>query len=94
MARIPDRSIKVRQATIDAMNKKGMEASIAHANSGKASAEEVEAARRFYGKRITGGTTPVTSEAKLPRSPLPKPASAEKSLAEKRVKNKYAVRSI
>lgn len=98
-AYVPNKSIKVRQATIDAMNKRGMEASLAHANSGKASEEEVEAARRFYGKRVTGSaaSTPAASAEKaLPRAPLPKPASTVSNLAEKRVrdKNKYAVRAV
>lgn len=97
--------IKVRQATIDAMNKRGMEASLAYANSGKANEEEVEAARRFYGKRVTGSAAPAastektmkaTTEKKLPRAPLPKPQATSSDLATQRVrqKNRYAVRAV
>lgn len=102
---VPNKNIKVRQATIDAMNKRGMEASLAHANSGKANEEEIEAARRFYGKKVTGSAAPAastaktlkaTTEKKLPRQPLPKPVSSASDLATKRVrdKNKYAVRAV
>ena len=50
-------AIKVSQSVIDEIKKKGMGQAIAHANSGKASAEFVEGAKRFYGNRV-GGSTP------------------------------------
>jgi hypothetical protein len=101
--------VKVRQATLDAMNKRGMAANIAHANSGKANEEELEAARRYYGKRITGTALKATAEGKLkattekalPRQPLPKPTSSSgglgKSTGGKGVgkgASKYAVRAV
>lgn len=57
----PDRKatggrIRVSQATVDELNRHSMAENIAKANSGKASPEFVEAARRFYPGKIHGGT--------------------------------------
>lgn len=43
---------KVSQATIDSMKSMGMQKAIQKANSGNASAEFVEGAKRMYGKRV------------------------------------------
>lgn len=48
-----DKSVKVSQLTVDSMKKLGMKAAIDKANSGSADSEYVEAAKRFYGNRIT-----------------------------------------
>ncbi len=47
-------AIKVSQAVIDEIKKKGMSASIKEANSGSSSAEFLEGAKRMYGNRVTG----------------------------------------
>ncbi len=60
-----NKNIKVSQLTIDSMKKLGMSKAIERANSGQASEEEVEGARRFYGNRIK---TPAKSVA--PVSPV------------------------
>lgn len=49
--------VKVSQATVDKINKMGMKAAISHAGSGQADGEFVEAAKRFYGKRVTEATS-------------------------------------
>lgn len=51
---VANKSILVSQATIDNMKRMGMSKAIERANSGQASEEEVEGARRFYGNRVTG----------------------------------------
>lgn len=52
-------STKVSQSTVDQLRKGNMAANLARANSGKASAEYVEAARRFYGNRVKGTGKPI-----------------------------------
>lgn len=67
-----DKSINVSQLTVDSMKKLGMKAAIDRANSGTAGAEFTEAAKRFYGNRITGGAKPAAGGPKMrPTGPTP-----------------------
>lgn len=47
-------AIKVSQSVIDEIKKKGMSAALAHANSGSATTEFTEGAKRMYGNRVKG----------------------------------------
>lgn len=51
---VPNAKIKVKQITVDGMKQLGMKKAIEKANSGGADNEFVEAAKRFYGNRVTG----------------------------------------
>lgn len=59
-----DRTIKVNQSTIDEIKKLGMSEAIKKANSGGASREFVEGAKRFYGGNKVSGTTTGGNESK------------------------------
>lgn len=47
-----NKSIKVKQLTVDSMKQMGMAKALEKANSGSADGEFVEAAKRFYGNRV------------------------------------------
>jgi hypothetical protein len=89
---VPNPKIKVRKAAIDKMNAEGMDKSVAHANSGNASEEEVEAARRFYGARITG-TAKKTSPTVTKSLPGPQSATVRKTAVRKHVTGEAAAPS-
>lgn len=55
-------AIKVKQSTIDSMKTMGMTKAIQKANSGGASAEFIEGAKRMYGNRIKQGVQPKSSQ--------------------------------
>lgn len=59
-----DRTVKVNQSTIDEIKKLGMSEAIKKANSGSASREFVEGAKRFYGGNKVSGTTTGGNESK------------------------------
>jgi len=63
MASRYDKSVKVPQSTIDEIKKLGMSDAIKKANSGGASREFVEGARRYYGGNRVSGTSPDRNES-------------------------------
>lgn len=66
-------AIKVSQAVIDEIKKKGMAGTLAKANSGNATTEFTEGARRMYGNRVktTGSEANKASEAKVSNRAVP-----------------------
>ena len=76
--------IKVSQAVIDEIKKKGMTAAIAEANSGGASAEFNEGAKRMYGNRVKaagpkGGSDPDSKSTTTESVTMPASAPAAAS---------------
>lgn len=79
----PTSNIKVAQGTIDSMKTMGMSKAIAKANSGNASAEFVEGAKRMYGNRIKPPT--VASSPTVTKSAAKQPTpQMQQSLAQTR----------
>ena len=100
---VPNKSVIVKQATVDRMKQMGMKAAIDKANSGTADSEFMEAAKRFYGQRIkpmpssptvtktaSTGTPAVTGDTSHYTGQVPKgsPAVIEEP-ASKSVSNNY-----
>ena len=78
-------NIKVKQSTIDEMKKIGMSEAIKKANSGNASAEFVEGAKRMYGNRVhpekmMKDARPLTDEAKK-KMPMAQSKTVTKSVS-------------
>lgn len=91
-----DRSVKVSQLTVDSMKKLGMKAALDKANSGSADAEYVEAAKRFYGNRVTGKAKAPSKSAVLGddshytgQVPKGSPAVIEEPATKTTVSNNY-----
>lgn len=59
--------VKVSQSTIDSMKQMGMSKAISKANSGDASAEFIEGAKRMYGTRVKDNT-PIKSSPSVTKS--------------------------
>lgn len=70
--------LKVSQATVDSINKMGMEKALAKARSGESGAEFEEAARRFYPKAMRESGPAVKSASTTMK--LPVAASAKGKL--------------
>lgn len=71
----PRKAQKVSQSTIDSMKTMGMTKAIQKANSGTASAEFIEGAKRMYGSRVNPSAAATKSNAAplTDRSPVVKP---------------------
>lgn len=73
------KKVRVSQATVDELKRGTMKANIAKANSGKASAEFVEEARRFYPGKIHPPKSTKTKSSKTKKASKDKATTSKKA---------------